>query len=644
MIRHRFVSSLAALLTLIVSSTCASLAQQPRTSAPPQPDAAEGAVYRADLKDGKLVATAIEPPPRVVTAKLHQTPHPEPAPPPPEPTPPLQKLHPRLLEWLEKNDRSEIVEVMVGFKDSVQVPRFPALDPRFADEHPENQKALAEAESLVRQLESTRAPIYVQRLQTLAEYGAQGGETFWLIDAVCTRMPLGRVPELAQLKEVLAIEPVDSGDPPPRDLNPNNDVDDGRARIVSDPYFNLGLGEQRIALLDTGVRFTHRLLAPPARIRLRGDCVNGGTDCKTGTNLNPNDDCWNHGTSSAAILIGNDVAGNEFRGVTRFTLASFKVYPTTFNDCFACIGSVDPCAAVRGFAAAVQALDKVIVAEIQGREPDQGPISEAANKAFDAGAVVVAATGNFGSKVAAPAKASKVLGIGSFDVITGSVDSGQGHGPTSDKRIKPDLQAPTNTETAGTGCEPGRDCTDRGSDEAFQVFGETSGATPYAGGAAALLRSLMAQVMGTNNVHPGLVYALMILSGREVFPFSEMNGTGPFRLPTDGSLRWGAIDVHNGETIEIALDFRRPQRHLDAALWWPEAGVLSLHNNIDLKIVDPSGTEKESSESVPSVFERARFQGVMQGTWHVQIQGTSVGGGASQKVYFAIFNRPMSPP
>ena len=71
--------------------------------------------------------------------------------------------------------------------------------------------------------------------------------------------------------------------------------------MVSDPYFSLGQTGGWIGLLDTGLRFSHIHFNSLSNVDFRRDCINGGADCNTGTTLNPNDDCWNHGTSSAAI-------------------------------------------------------------------------------------------------------------------------------------------------------------------------------------------------------------------------------------------------------------------------------------------------------------------------------------------------------
>ena len=438
-------------------------------------------------------------------------------------------------------------------------------------------------------------------------------------------MPLGAVPELARREDVIHVGPRHSGEEPPHNTNANDDVDDGRALIVSDPYFNLGLTGGWIGLLDTGIRATHTQFTRPSHIAFRRDCVNGGADCNTGTNLDPNDDCWNHGTSSAAIITANANQGDEFRGVTGVTLDSFKVYP---SGC----GGLDTTATLRGFQTAVRVLDRVIVAEMQGNGNDLSEISAAADSAFDAGAVIIAANGNFGptaSTVRAPANAHRVIGVGNFDVQTQAQIASQSRGPAPDSRFKPDVQAPTNSETASNA-----------SDTAFRVFGGTSGATPYAAGAATLLRNWL---RGSNfSIDPGQVYAQLILSGQQPYPFDNTTGAGPLRLPTNGVAWWGKVSVGNGMTIDIPLTVRRTVEIFDGALWWPEAayqfpiiGRIDPHNDIDLYLVDPAGTVRASSISIPSVFERARVSGsITPGVWRLRIRGYKVPWGF-QTVYWA---------
>src|SRR5436190_5634922 len=120
---------------------------------------------------------------------------------------------------------------------------------------------------------------------------------------------------------------------------------------------------------------------------------------------------------------------------------------------------------------------------MEALENENGMIAVAADSAFDAGAVVIAANGNFGSaagSVNSPANARKVLGIGAVDVRTGATPDFQGRGPTTDGRTKPDIQAPINVERASNASNTGT-----------RVLSGTSCATAEAGGAAAYLRSFV---------------------------------------------------------------------------------------------------------------------------------------------------------
>jgi serine protease AprX len=539
-----------------------------------------------------------------------------------------EKIHPLLKKWI-KDRRGHKQELIINFVDYVKLPRFPDLVLDESRSSARNKKSLKQSDALVKEIAKIRDTYFRRITKELeANYGCKVLEKFWIINAVLVEMPLKNVSKLAKREDVMYIEPRDSGEKPPSDSNPNNDVDDGRRRIMSDPYFNIGLRRGWIGLLDTGVRFSHTQFNSPSHIDFRRDCVNGGADCNTGTGLNPNDDCWNHGTSSAAIITANTNQGVAFRGVTEITLDSFKVYP---NSC----GGLNQAAVLRGFQAAVAALDRVIVAEMQGSGDDLSAISTAGDNAFDAGAVIIAANGNNGVRaddgtVNTPANAHRVIGVGNFDVQTLAQIPSQSRGPAPDGRIKPDIQAPTNTETASSA-----------SDTAFKSsFGGTSGATPYAAGAAALLRNWL---RGSNfSIDPGQVYAQLILSGQQSYPFNNTSGAGPIRLPTDGVAWWGKVSISNGQTIDIPLNIGANNANtFDGALWWPEwafriLGIrIEFHNDIDLYLVDPTGSVRNSSISVNSVFERARVSGrIRSGTWKIRIRGYDVRLGP-QVVYWA---------
>ena len=423
------------------------------------------------------------------------------------------------------------------------------------------------------------------------------------------------------MKTVLSISPRYSGEKPPADADPLNDLFEGRAEIGSDRYFNLGLPRSSISLLDTGIRSSHTVFNNPSNIGVQRDCINGGADCNTG--VLDLADYWDHGTKTASILCGNSNLGQRFRGVTDFTVDSFKVYTPPPSP----PGGLDHDAAVLAFQISRALLYNVIVAEMQDPGDDHSDLADAADRAFDAGAVVIAANGNSGpapSTARCPANAHKVIGVGAFDVKNLVQYNPQSRGPAPDDRIKPDVQGPNMTEVASNA-----------SDTATTTFDGTSGATPYVGGAAALLRSWIISVTSAGGVDPGQVYAFLILSGQVPHPFDNTTGAGPIIMPPDGFSWWGSTPISNGDTVDIPLTLTGSTINtLDGALWWPEA-MDQEHNDIDLYLIDPNGTIQASSLDVHSVFERARVNGpVSTGEWTLRIRGENVSSG-SQNVYFA---------
>ena len=573
--------------------------------------------------------------------------------------------------------------LLVAFLDTMLLPRFPEL----AIGAVRDSVALDSAASIVRGIKQKRAAEYRRLTRILEHYDAQVLDSFWLINAVVVRMPLSSFDSLEKRRDVVCIEYVlpdehfftrediivEAVGPP---------VAVGRALIGSDPYAYdesdaLDLTGGWVGLLDTGMRFDH-VLFDSTRLGFRRDCVNGGEDCKgpiccanggegcsAGT-ICPEEACGRgHGTSSGALITAYD-GRDSLRGVTNVILDSFRVNACTArgND------KLDHVAAVRGFENAVAALDKVIVAEMQDdakvHNPDDSDaydrscLSLAADNAFDTGAVIIAPNGNHGRvrtdkpkyrSVDAPAVAHKVIGVGAFCVELDSLQcepdtttppgtlithNRQGLGPAPDGRIKPDLQAPTNTLTAIAE-----------SDTALGRHFATSGAAPYVAGAAALLRNLLKGNNPAAEVDPGQVYAQLILAGQRPFNvdptegFSNIHGAGRLLLPPLDGLFWSAkIPIRDGETRDLPLKGieRIVPEVLDAALWWPESAI-QRHNNIDLFLVAPDGTVRDFSTADSSVFERARVDSLgMPGIWKVRIVGTKVPT-KSQIVYWAAHAR-----
>lgn len=531
------------------------------------------------------------------------------------------RLQPELEELLGRGDPNQIIAVLIGLREDVTIPRFPDLpdgetrESALAKELSVRQDELAA--NLLAARQKSQQPL-LDRLKEQVKLDVK--EQYWLVNAFLAEMPLGDVKALLQYDQVQYIQLQHAGEKPPADSNPNNDVSDGRSRIVSDPYFNLpAMNGGFVGLLDTGVRTSHTTFAAPNdHIDFLRDCVNGGSTCNntSAAGFNTDDNCWNHGTSTASIFTGNNNQGSDFRGITAITLDSWKVYT--------CAG-LDSAATVRGFQAGLLAFDRVFIGELQASETDSGTIATAADNAFDAGAVVISANGNFGpdpSTVRSPAIAHKVIGVGGFSVETLTTLGSQGRGPTADFRFKPDIQTPSLTETASTA-----------SSTAQHVFTGTSGATPYAAGAGALTRNFMRKA---GLIEPGHVYARMIQSGQHVWPYDNEEGAGDLKMPTCGTMHFGKVNVNStGSTVDIPLSVGAGRNGIEAAIWWPER-VAESHDDVDIHLIDPSGTERARGFSAMSIFERARVSGALAtGTWTIRVKGFSIASGP-QPVFWSL--------
>ena len=271
--------------------------------------------------------------------------------------PAISKISPVLQEWINTKKVDESAEIIVTFQEDLRIPRLPELGSGESRDEGKTRRADA-----IDTLKKARADSQARSVKKLAEYSTfKQSDSFWIVNSVVGTAKIGDVRRLAESREVLYLQPVEGGEQPPQDANTNNDAQDGRNRIVSDPYFNLGLTNPWIGLLDTGVRETHDMFNSPDHIAWMRDCVNGGNNCNDSSNPNfdPTDFAWNHGTSSAGLLIGNNRLGNQYRGVTAIRTDSWQIYTA---------GGLNTSAAVRGIQAGVAAFDRVLVGEIQANE------------------------------------------------------------------------------------------------------------------------------------------------------------------------------------------------------------------------------------------------------------------------------------
>jgi serine protease AprX len=535
----------------------------------------------------------------------------------------VEKVHPLLqAELLQPMAAVARRRVVITFKENLALPKFPSPDSSKARTADVNVRALAEADGVVADIKAMRQPGYQKLSAELSALGIRTLNTFWLINGIVADMPVPAVKALAAREDVQYVEPDLNGAPPPADADPANDEEDARALMRTDPYFDLlvSLGQTGgwIGLLDTGVRATHTLFASPSLLSVREDLTGGN---------NPDDDCWNHGTSSAGEISGNSNLGFAFRGVTPIHLDSFKIYP---GGC----GGLSIAATINGFQRAVQLLDRVIVAETQPTGTETDALNTAADAVYGpSGAVVIAAAGNFacpsGTPVAgsvrAPAMAHKVIGVGAVDVKSQALQCYSGRGPAPDGRIKPDLVAPTNVETASSA-----------SSTATQVFTGTSAATPHAAGAAAVVRNFLRGA--AFDIDPGQVYAYLIANTNGV-GFNNDSGAGLIRLSVNGSFWRGSVNIAaTGSQIDIPIAVPASPNRFQVAIWWPE-GATEAHNDIDLSVINCAfGTG--SSVSVSSIFEKVSIAGPTTATTcTVRIRGFSVPR-ANQLVHWVAVTTP----
>jgi hypothetical protein len=132
----------------------------------------------------------------------------------------------------------------------------------------------------------------------------------------------------------------------------------------------------------------------------------------------------------------------------------------------------------------------------------------------------------------------------------------------------------------------------------------------------------------------GQTYAFMILYGQNEWPYDNTKGAGPIEMATNGWAWWGKVAVGNYMNIEIPITLEEGKYDFDVALWWPES-AFQPHSDIDVYLIDPSGTERAKGFSAKSVFERTGVSGELDpGVWTIRIRGFNVKA-LAQTVYWA---------
>lgn len=571
-------------------------------------------INSGEFVDGQLVNVTRTPLPVDATS---DAPPSAPKPGAPAASGPPNKVHPKLEEAVRTRPGHELVKVIVMFSEDTEIPKMPFLDGLQPRDSEENRARLAVIQSHVDAIKAQRAPRYQEKARALhRDFGARIEEEFWLVNGVVAEVPVSAIHGISQRPDVLYVQPNE------RDIKPlGYYVSDGRSRINSDPYFNANLTSGYIGVVDSGIRTTHSLLSSPSRIGVALDCTSGSCSASATATT----DSCNHGTAEAAILTGNSNIGPLYRGVTGITVDSFKVFD---ESCMAF--AADVTVAIQG---AVLRGDRVISLALATPENELGIVATAADNAFNANRIVIAGAGNNGPNsgtVTSPGLAHKVIAVGAENVNSALLESYSGRGPTADWRTKPDIIAPTSTKTASnTG------------DTATWYFTGTSGATPYVSGAAMLISNFYQRYM---TVDAGHVYAALIAFGNNsstTVQYDNNRGAGRLVLATGGYLDWGTTTSTTGKNVDIPVVVQANRKSIDVAIWWPETAV-QTHNDLDLRLINPSGQIVGSSLGGGGVFEKVHFDtttSLATGTWKVRISGYSVTGPSPQWVYWAFHHK-----
>jgi len=534
------------------------------------------------------------------------------------------KIDPKLREEIANLGPNDRFRALVLVKNNFKMRRLPELKPgtRFSKV---NMPILAKRQAAFEGIKRARFKSTMTSLRNIkgvldSDNALQVIEFYNLSGAILAEMSVSTLALLEQADSVLHVDSLLREGILLDDGITDNDIIDGRSQLNSDPYFNAGAegGGFYFGVIDSGVRITHTNFNSPDQVDLWRDCTNttSATCADTGDSDYDPSDCNNHGTKVMGVVNANGNLGNAWRGVADTTADSFNIASN-------CSGNVSCAGAQRAINAAALWADKVVTGSFGGCGDETSATSAAADDGYDAGMVMFFANGNSGPSsgtVIGPGNAHKVMGVGAFNIRDGSQYNNQSRGPTNDSRFKPDLQAPTSSETSSSS-----------SDSAQGTLCCTSGATPFASSAGLLLTDWF----GNFSTDPGKIYAMMLNYGENRYGFIDnTEGVGPFRLGTGGVHYSGSRSISStGQNSYVEFTVPSGSGEVRAAIWWPEE--TSFHNDIDLRLEKPFGSSVQSSIYANSVFEHVIVQEPESGTWRIRIRGFDIESGP-QTVFYAI--------
>ncbi|MEM5766114.1 MAG: S8 family serine peptidase [Candidatus Aenigmatarchaeota archaeon] len=372
----------------------------------------------------------------------------------------------------------------------------------------------------------------------------------------------------------------------------------------------------KVCILDTGINKTHPALS--SRVVLEKDF----------TNDNDPRDYNGHGTHIAGIIASTDL---KYRGVAPgVSILNAKVLPGTTSTV---ISGIDWCIAngANIFSMSLGA----------GYETNDGSdaLSAYSDAVVDMGKIVIVAAGNSGPdgntncrtsldstgssySICSPGLAHKVITVGSTQTnkywwlghTNDGLSSFSSRGPTRDGRIKPDLMAPGQIITS----------TNAGylSDLNWTDIQGTSASAPHVAGLSALI------LQARPSITPEELKALLMNSANDLGATGKDNSYGAGRINAERA--FGEISNTIKDTIGSSYKVHNifvPSGSVEirATLYWPEN--YSLHNDIDLYLLDPAGNVRAYSTSAPNTDEMIKLTSPSpSGNWKLLVDPYDVSG------------------
>ncbi len=628
----------------------------------------------------------------------------------------------------------QIVDVIIRRNENLKIPRFPSLPYGIKRESKIGLDVKLERQSIIRDLQKKRETSkkeFIEQLNKGALETLNIHQTFWIIDAFWASIEDCFLSKLIDhplvIQNMYSIEIVNRMNGVPSQMQAdsettelkfdNDDSNDPKAAagiINLKPYSKSEFTKGYIAVIDSGVFVEHALLSNHLDYLVRYDCVNGNNICQRffddqQTYPFSRDDCQNHGTRTISILRANSPENPQFNGMTRSKIDVYRTFgilpsnETGREKSNLRCNKADKVAILRAIQAALENFASIIVYEVDLKDEDEtGLIATAADNAYDAGAINIAANGNSNkpsAEVASPAIAHKVIGVSAYGITGESVLSGATEkirsnstakalgtstvGPATDGRFKPDILLPTQTDTASSK-DP----------HLVDSFKGTSGATPYAAASAFLLNNWLKQFGEFDN---GQIYVKLFEQaqfGHSSFdaddafdsvrqscstpstlcdkyidnPDPNVDGMGALRLVDCAKFWWGKVELGDSTANIVDIPLNIPEQfgvELVGALWWPESSDLKVtnnnlplhqqpsvshHNDIDLELIPHCSDENENCPSAfesnfkLSVFERIEIDlSAIPFTtnWTFRIKGTHIQN-SPQTVYWAAHAKSCS--